>query len=710
MSSAEPVLQHRTPDVQDLRRRERLIESFESDWRRGQKPQIDGYLPAEDGDRRAVLVELVHADMELRLQAGEPARVEDYLTRYPELADDSRELLDLIAAEYDLRREREPDLRPIAYQERFGQHVSGVLAYLKSNVTMKDAKTTAPMEPWPTLAETVISGFKIVGEVGSGAMGVVYRAWDLKLNRFVALKLILDNDRVSAEQMRRFLAEGQAMARLHHPHIVQIYTCGEHEGTPYLAMELVDGPSLAQRLDRRPQSPGAAARLVYLLARAAHVAHQKGIVHRDLKPANVLLAPDSDEPALNSSYGWPKIADFGLARVRAAEETPRCAGTFPGLIMGTAPYMAPEQARGNVEAIGPATDVYALGAILYELLTGRPPFQGATPIDALAMVLSSEPIPPSRLAREVPPDLEAICLKCLEKNPADRPTSAAVLAEDLQQFLNNPGRIRSSVKMLADSDLASQVDRGRSGTRSWMWKGVAALALAMAVAIPMGLHFIDWKQPPPPKDDGTSKPQPPLSIVALRISHYRGEKPLGRLGLAGPFPRFGDDVRVHAKLSDPAHAYLLAFTADGKEELCFPAGETVKPQPASTVAYPPGPAEYFDLTQGEGWQAFVLLASRSPLPPYREWRDGRGQPPWSKAKPGESAWGFDGKNFERLDRKVSADEQPPGAIVDLCSFFSNQPGIETIKAVVFPILPLEKEDKRPPWRKFTRLRTLIQRQ
>lgn len=697
MFSTEPSLRDRTMGEQDL---ELLIRSFEIDWRRGHRPLIDDYLPAGDRDRRAVLVELVHADLELRLRAGEPARVEEYLARYPELVGESKEVLDLIAAECNLRREREPELSPLAYQERF----PGLPVCLGSDLKTANPKATDRIEP-PTLSATPsIPGFRIVGEVGSGAMGVVYRAWDVTLNRPVALKLILDNDRVSARQMQRFQAEGQAMARLHHPHIVQIFTCGEHEGNPYLAMELVDGPTLARHLDHQPQLPGVAARLVYLLARAVHAAHQKGIVHRDLKPGNVLLAPAMGEPALNSFYGCPKIADFGLARVRAAEESPPRPGTSSGVIMGTPPYMAPEQARGNTKAIGPATDVYALGAILYELLTGRPPFQGATPMDTLAQVVSTSPTPPSCLQMDIPSDLEAICLRCLEKEPGDRPASAAALAEDLQRYLNNEcsvSRTRSSAFAEVEqtaivTDLASQIDREVSTKRRWVLRVAGAIALTLAVVLPLSMNFFDDKKPPPP-----------LS-ASLRISHYRGDKQLGRLGIASPLPRLGDDVRVHAKLSEPAHIYLIAFTADGKEELCFPAGATAKPQRVTTISFPPTPSEYFELDQGEGWHAFMLLAARSPLPSYHEWRADKGQPPWHKANAQKGVWTFDGQRFDRLDREAPESEEPPRSMVDLCHFFKNQPEFEIIRCVVFSILPRE-EGKQRPLRKFPRLRALIQR-
>jgi serine/threonine-protein kinase len=269
---------------------------------------------------------------------------------------------------------------------------------------------------WPT-----VPGYEIVGELGRGGMGVVYKARQQGLNRWVALKVILGGSHAGGERLARFHAEAQAVARLQHPNIVQIHDVGEHDGLPYFSLELVDGGSLEQKVHRRPQPPREAAYLAETLARAIHYAHQHGVVHRDLKPANVLL----------TQAGLPKITDFGLAK-RLEIESSR---TQTGVILGTPSYMAPEQARGEVHAIGPAADVYALGAVLYELLTGRPPFQGPTQAHTILQVTRDEPVPPSRWNPGVPRDLQTVCLKCLQKDPGRRYADAAALAEDLRRYL-----------------------------------------------------------------------------------------------------------------------------------------------------------------------------------------------------------------------------------------------------------------------------------
>jgi eukaryotic-like serine/threonine-protein kinase len=264
------------------------------------------------------------------------------------------------------------------------------------------------------------AGYEILGELGRGGMGVVYKARQLRLNRTVALKMILAGDHAGQEAALRFLAEAEAIAKLQHPNIVQIFHTDTYAGHPYIEMEYVGGGSLADRLDGTPQPPGAAARLVETLARAMAEAHLLGVVHRDLKPGNILLTTD----------GAPKVADFGLAKLLNVAS----GLTRTDSVLGSPSYMAPEQAAGKTKEIGPAADQYALGAILYELLVGRPPFRGATVLDTLQQVKTAEPVSPSRLVPGLPRDVETITLKCLQKDPSKRYESAAALADDLRRF------------------------------------------------------------------------------------------------------------------------------------------------------------------------------------------------------------------------------------------------------------------------------------
>jgi serine/threonine-protein kinase len=266
-----------------------------------------------------------------------------------------------------------------------------------------------------------VAGYEVLSVLGRGAAGVVYQARQVGLNRVVALKMILAGGHAGPGQLACFRADAEAAARLQHPNIVQIYEAGEQDGLPFISLEYVDGGSLDRRIGGTPQPPRQAAALVQALARAMAYAHERGVIHRDLKPANVLLTAD----------GTPKVADFGLAKRLEDDAT----ATRSGTVVGTASYMAPEQAAGRTREVGPLSDVYALGAILYELLTGRPPFRGASLYDTLQQVRKREPAPPRQLAAGVDRDLETVCLKCLQKEPKKRYAGADALADDLGRFL-----------------------------------------------------------------------------------------------------------------------------------------------------------------------------------------------------------------------------------------------------------------------------------
>jgi serine/threonine protein kinase len=258
-----------------------------------------------------------------------------------------------------------------------------------------------PTGDWPPAAGEMpatlptVAGYVILDELGRGGMGVVFRAWQVSLKRLVALKLIRDGALAGPQQRARFRIEAEAAARVRHPNVVTTYEVGEDQGRPYFAMEFVEDGSLEQRLAGQPQPAAQAAKLVRTLALAVQHAHTQHIVHRDLKPANVLF----------SGNDTPKITDFGLAKRLDSEST---AWTQEGAVLGTASYMAPEQAAGRVQEIGPAVDVYALGAILYEMLTGRPPFQADSWNATIEQVLHDEPARPTRLWPDVPRDLETV--------------------------------------------------------------------------------------------------------------------------------------------------------------------------------------------------------------------------------------------------------------------------------------------------------------
>ncbi|QEH37686.1 Serine/threonine-protein kinase PknB [Aquisphaera giovannonii] len=403
-------------------------------WRRGERARVAAYLDqhAALGRDPAAVLDLIYNEVLLREEAGEVPLLEEYIAEFPGLAPELR-----------LQFEVEDAIR------------GGRLNDAEDEPTLADRSVVRSALPRP-----VIPGYEILEELGRGGMGVVHRARQLRLNRIVAIKTILAGDHATPQAAARFLAEAEAVARLQHPNIVQIFALGEHEGRPYFEMEYVPGGSLAGRMRGQAWAPRDAAQTVEILARAIHEAHEIGIIHRDLKPANILMTAD----------GAPKIADFGLAKWVEVET----GLTKSEWIVGSPHYMAPEQAggTGGREAVGRAADVYSLGAILYELLTGQPPFRGATVLETLEQVKFAAPHFPSRLRPSLPRDLVTVCLKCLEKQPLRRYAGADILAEELRRFLE--GR-------------TIQARRPALPERAWRWaRREPALAL-LALSLVAGL-------------------------------------------------------------------------------------------------------------------------------------------------------------------------------------------------------------------------------
>lgn len=450
-----------------------IAKRFEQAWQRGEGPIIDDYLPPMVQHRLRMLVELVHTDLELRLRkatAGqsEDVRVEDYCERYPELTEDRQVVLGLIRAEYDLRRKLALPVSLEDFLTRFADYREEVGQFPKESASV-------PQLP----------GHEEIRELGRGGMGVVYKARHAQLGRWVAVKMLAARFRRhpdGGEPLARFRLEAQAVAKLQHPNVVHVYEWGECQGQGYFSMELMEGGTLANRVASGPFDPRDAAAIVEKLARGVAHAHERGVIHRDLKPQNVLLAAD----------GTPKIADFGLVKllegsgIAAAPD-----GLLPGASgpAGSPPYMAPEQAGDTSDGVTTLTDVYGLGAILYELLTSRPPLQVVGEVDRRAVldrVRQENPTPPRQLRPGVPRDLDAICMKCLEREPGRRYPGAAALGEDLQRFLDT--------RPLKYARRTGPLDRG------WKWcrrkpaqalSGSAVLAVLVFSAAVWGQYEID---------------------------------------------------------------------------------------------------------------------------------------------------------------------------------------------------------------------------
>jgi hypothetical protein len=342
----------------------------------------------DDRDSRlaALLDELAEA-----AQRGESPQLEELARQHPDLATELRALWGTIM-------------------------VAGAIASVTNEFS-----PPGPVHDGPPPRD--LPDYELQEELGRGGMGVVYRAWQPSLQRDVAVKLILRGTLASADELARFQAEAEAAGRLQHPHIVPIYEVASHEGQCYFSMQLVEGQTLAEKLSDGPLPAREAARLIATVARAIDYAHRQGVIHRDLKPANVLI----------DAAGEPHVTDFGLAKQLDAGASL----TRTGAVLGTPAYMAPELASGDRGSIGPPCDVYSLGTILYALLTGRPPFQGPSPVDTVLMVLEQDPLPPRLLNRKLDRDLEMIVLKCLQKPPELRYASAAALADDLTAYLND---------------------------------------------------------------------------------------------------------------------------------------------------------------------------------------------------------------------------------------------------------------------------------
>lgn len=332
---------------------------------------------------------------------------------------------------------------------------------------------TRPLVTPTSPPEKTFGDYELLSEIARGGMGVVYRARQTGLNRIVALKMILAGRLANAEDVQRFRTEAEAAARLSHPNIVNIYDIGEINGQHFFSMELIEGASLSQRLTQGPMAGRAAARCVLKIARAVQYAHAQGILHRDLKPSNILMDA-SDEP---------HITDFGLAKRLGGDS----GQTRTGAVLGTPSYMAPEQAQGRIRDLGPPCDVYGLGALLYELLTGRPPFRAETPLDTLMQVIHNAPAPPRLLNPNVDPDLETICLKCLEKDRAHRYQTAAALADDLQRHLDGePISARSSNVL---DRLTRMLDRSQHDYAFATWSSMV-LIMAGVIGVEHLLVFV----------------------------------------------------------------------------------------------------------------------------------------------------------------------------------------------------------------------------
>ncbi|MEM7454887.1 MAG: serine/threonine-protein kinase [Planctomycetota bacterium] len=372
---------------------DRVCDEFEHEWLSSRSPLIEDFLSdSVDEVRHELIAELVALDVEYRRKNDQQPHVDEYISRFPEARDMLRPVL-MTLMDYDTAEEP-GKTRPDP-------------ANISSRIEMLGRD---------------FGGYELLDEIARGAMGVVFKARQKSTNRRVALKMMLAGQLANDEEIRRFVAEAEAAANLEHPNIVPVYDAGEEKGYHFLAMGFVDGKSLADLKNEEPLPLRRVCEIVAEICDAIQYAHENKIIHRDLKPANVLLTRD----------GQPKVTDFGLAKhVEGSVEM-----TKSGQIMGTPGYMPPEQASGRIGDIGTCSDVYSLGAVLYDLLTGRPPFRAGSVWETVAQVISGDPVSPRSLNSSVPKDLETICLKCLEKEPHRRYATAGDLRDEIQRFID----------------------------------------------------------------------------------------------------------------------------------------------------------------------------------------------------------------------------------------------------------------------------------
>ena len=428
----------------------------------GRRRAVDEPLSAAQESRLAELLD------ELADHGDDPDRLEKLVRTHPDLAPQLRELFAAMMVTDAVARESAIFTPPPGRG---------------ANPTLANARAAQPLHHLQAAGDGVTPGaltlpalfgdYELLEEIGRGGMGVVYRARQRSLGRIVAVKMLLRRELASASDLARFQSEAEAAARLDHPGIVSVFEVGELEGYPFYSMQYVEGTTLARRLAAGPIPARETATLMAQVAEAVHVAHSRGVLHRDLKPSNILIDLD----------GFPRVSDFGLAKRLEADASV----THTGAILGTPCYMSPEQAAGSRGDVGPASDVWSLGAILYQMLTGRPPFQGSSPMDTLLAVLESDPPVPRSIDRRVDRDLELIALKSLQK-PADlRYASAGTLAADLRAYLaGEPVAARRG----GLSDIVSRLFREthhavvlENWGLLWMWHSVVLLALSVTTDI-----------------------------------------------------------------------------------------------------------------------------------------------------------------------------------------------------------------------------------
>lgn len=637
---------------------EQLCAELDAAWSQGGSPRIEDYLGRVDKSSLTALLEaLLPIELAWRRRRGETPHQSEYTSRFPLLE----------ATAWQRLFEQQPlDICPAERLDTAAKDVNGLLEHdpfctITPSIVAANVSSEST-EPWPPAtsrdsAESLprCGRYSIQKKLGIGGFGAVYQALDTELNRFVAIKVPLQR----SDSVEQYRAEAKTLALLKHPGIIAVYDVGTtDDGRLYIVSELVEGADLGTLLQQRRFTHHEAANLIANAATALHYAHTQGLVHRDVKPSNILI----------DRTGVPRIADFGLALHEADQATRRHE------LSGTLPYMSPEQIRAESHRLDGRSDLWSLGVILYEMLTGRRPFNGSNFESFSDEIVNREPKPPQMVDDTIPAALAQIVLKCLAKPIAERYASGLELAHDLHRW--SSGSTRSLVSPSAV---------------------MLAAALCLVLIVPVGWWAIQQvtSNGQSAQRATNAAPDSPLAsrllLEAFRVIHFRdrGDRSelAGEMGVNSLVTHERDSVRIHVTLGEPAYCYLIAFNPDGQEQLCYPTSDATAPTKSRSVEFPANSTDAFYLTDGAGQQAFALIVSLSALPSYREWRDHVGTLPWRHQEPSGTVLFSDEAQDKFVVRGTIGQLKGTEAFEQLCRILREKSTADRVEAVAFPVLP-----------------------